>query len=154
MVLQNSRSIGSEMTLVRAEDSLLHSRVVSWLALLLCIIAGCDGEQLIAVNGQVLIDGQPAESGVVVFRSDDGTVTQGTKVIEGRFEFNSKTQLAPGKYLIAAQCDRKTGRTRNDPQLGVVEETAPLELVDNNQRIEITPDTADDLKLEFHTKTQ
>ena len=127
------------------------SRSVALVPIMLVLLAGCE-ERMVSVMGQVAVDGVPVESGVVSFESVAGEGALGASVEQGRFDMSSQGDLVVGEYVVSAQCFQGTGRTFNDPQRGPIPEKVQLRLIDNNQRIEITPDSAGDLRIDFHTK--
>jgi hypothetical protein len=103
---------------------------VAVLPIALLTILGCgpaDGRS--ALRGKVLIDGQPAAGAAISFRpvGHEGNTT-GITVIDGTFDLDASKGLLPGRYSVALQAYRNTGRTFHDPQRdSKMPEYAPIE---------------------------
>ncbi len=95
---------------------------------LLSLMVGCSGgDDRMAVQGTVSLDGRPLESGSINFRpaANNQAPSSGGTIKQGGFALKAVQGLKPGDYLVAIQAFRKTGRTIDDPQMGKVEETKP-----------------------------
>lgn len=128
------------------------------LALMLAVggaaLTGCGSGAVGTISGEVAIDGVPAETGTITFRPAENPTGRGVggALTAGRFEFPSDGGVKPGKYLVAVQAMKSTGKTFNDPQRGSVPVQQPLELVDSPQEVEITSGNARQLQLAFTAK--
>ena len=107
-----------------------------WAAMLLLTtvltapIVGCSrGDGRLAVSGSVTLDGQPLERGSVNFRPAPGNQapSSGGTIDQGEFTLPTAHGLKPGEYLVTIQAFRRTGRMVDDPQMGKIEEMAPIE---------------------------
>jgi hypothetical protein len=64
-------------------------------------LAGCGGQDRHEVTGEVLLDGQPVEDGVIQFAPADGQGTgDGAQIANGRYRIPKEKGLAPGKYKV------------------------------------------------------
>lgn len=117
-------------------------------------LSGCSSSSVGTVSGQVTIDGVDAETGTISFKPADNPTGKGFggALSAGRFEVPSNDVAKPGKYLVAVQAMKSTGKTRNDPQQGQVPILQPLELTDSPQEVEITSANAGDLAIAFHAR--
>ncbi|MCG8451509.1 MAG: hypothetical protein MI725_18235 [Pirellulales bacterium] len=86
-------------------------------ALLLVQIVGCSQDELngVAVNGRVSYQGQPIESGEIIFRSTSGNLDVYAKIEAGRFEILNDKGLMPGAYRVEVYSPQKTGKMIPDP---------------------------------------
>lgn len=117
-------------------------------------LSGCGSGAVGAISGQVVIDGAPAEAGTISFKPADNPTGRGFggSLNAGRFELPSNDAMKPGKYLVAVQATKSTGKTFNDPQKGPVPVQQPLELADSPQEVEVTSENAQQLQLAFTVK--
>jgi hypothetical protein len=115
-------------------------------------VASCGSGEL-PISGKVLVDGVPMESGTLKLDPVNGAAKKGTggMVENGVLQLPSDHGLAAGKYRVAANAFRKTGKTVRDYQRGSVEEMAPVQLRDSPREIEISSDNARNLTIEFHS---
>jgi hypothetical protein len=70
----------------------------------------------------------------------------------GQFEFGGDQSLMPGKYLVAIQTIKSTGKTFNHPQKGHVPLREAMTVADSLKEVDVTQDNASELSLEYHTK--
>lgn len=93
------------------------------------LLMGCDrsnGRQ--DVSGAVLVDGKPLAVGAIYFRSVGGQDSNaGGPVKDGQFVIPATHGILPGKYVVAVQAVRPTGRIVHDPKMGDREEMTPVE---------------------------
>ena len=91
------------------------------------LVAGC-GDGRLGVSGSVTVNGQPMESGTINFRPTGDTKgnSAGGGIVDGKYEVRSEKGLKPGTYKVTIQGYRKTGRKIRDPQIGMVDETLPV----------------------------
>jgi hypothetical protein len=76
--------------------------------LLACV--GC-GSGSVKIEGAATFDGQPIESGSIVFEPADGKgPATGGKIADGRYSVISEEGIAPGKKIVRIIAVRKTGR--------------------------------------------
>jgi len=69
--------------------------------------------------GRIAIDGKPAANAAISFRPlGHDANTAGITVFEGAFRLPQDKGLLPGRYAVAVQAYRDTGRTFDDPQRG------------------------------------
>jgi hypothetical protein len=97
----------------------------AWLCLLLSpFVAGCGGgSDLVAVQGQVNLDGQPVKEGVIRFAPADGqTTTQAVSIKDGNFEalLHRTTYIVRISYpsLPRAPAQVKTQGPDGEPTVG------------------------------------
>ena len=97
-------------------------RVSAALVLLFAVVLpGCNrGDGRLAVSGTVMIDGQPADSGVVSFLPTEGNRghSSGAPLQEGTFNIPAEKGLPPGKYEVQVQAFQKTDREYFDVMRG------------------------------------
>ena len=76
------------------------------------VLVGCgDGVTRRAVSGNVVVDGQPLNKGLIEFDPLDGQVTRGSATIdEGKYALSSGEGLSDGKYRV-----RIISTARTDP---------------------------------------
>lgn len=117
-------------------------------------LTGCGSGAVGAIGGQVAIDGAPAEAGTISFKPADNPTGRGFggALNAGRFELPSNDAMKPGKYIVAVQAMKSTGKTFNDPQRGPVPVQQSLELADSPQEVEVTSENAQQLQLAFTVK--
>ena len=104
-------------------------------------VAGC-GDGRLGVSGSVTVNGQPMESGTINFRPTGDTKgnSAGAGIVDGKYEVRSEKGLKPGKYKVTIQGYRKTGRKIRDPQIGMVDETLPVNFKEAG-KLEVTVDS-------------
>ena len=102
---------------------------ISAIVLLACcsvLVSGC-GSGSSSVEGSVSFDGSPIDSGAVVFvptESSDKAVKIGARIQDGKYTLDSTQGLAPGKYHVILNWNKKTGRKiQNGDGAGVRDET-------------------------------
>lgn len=115
-----------------------------------CVSCG-SGE--LPIDGKILVDEAPMESGTVWFDPVDqtGGAGAGGMVEAGVLQLPTDHGLAAGKYRVTATAFKKTGKIIQDYQRGQVEEMVQLPLSDSPQEIELTPEAASDLVIKFTT---
>jgi hypothetical protein len=129
-------------------------RVVT--AIAIAVAAGCGSKSDIGViSGTITADGAPVDMGTIHFRlkEDANAKGAGGGIIAGAFEVSTPDEMPPGAYVVAVQASKKTGRTINDQQRGPLPEMAPLQLKNSPREIELTRESARELKLEFVTRS-
>jgi hypothetical protein len=94
----------------------------------LCCLAGCGDRGLMAVGGTVTLDGKPVTTGLITFQPAAGTKSRssGATIRDGRYEIPADKGVVPGKYLVAVQAFKPTGRMIPDPQVGERPELGPV----------------------------
>lgn len=105
------------------------------------------------VLGTATVDGALVEVGTIHFQSiaSPGMRGSGAAIMAGQFQLPSEHGLVPGKYTVAVQASKSTGRTFRDPQRGDVPVMTAIELIDSPQEIELTRENAGQLELNFST---
>ena len=91
------------------------SRRMAGLSLCACaaMVVGCSRSELIEVTGKVTWEGQPVETGEIIFHPVDASATPAAgRIRGGDFKFLTK----PGKKRVDIQAVRKTGK--RDPKEG------------------------------------
>ncbi|MEX2170276.1 MAG: hypothetical protein WD851_13265 [Pirellulales bacterium] len=118
----------------------------------LAACAACGSGEL-PIDGQVLVDGAPMESGTVRFDPVDleGGTGAGGMVEAGVLQLPEDHGLSAGKYRVTATAFKKTGKVIQDYQRGQVDEMVQLPLSDSPQEIDLTADAAGDLVIKFTT---
>jgi hypothetical protein len=86
--------------------------------------SGCGKSSRIAVKGNVLMNGQPLESGDISFApiSPGGGPTAGAEIKRGSFHISAVQGLLPGDYKVQIHAFRSTGKKTWD---GMGEPNAP-----------------------------
>jgi hypothetical protein len=80
---------------------------------LLILSTGCTpASDRAEVTGQVLVNGQPLESGSISFSPTEGNdgPTAGGKITNGSYAIDSEKGVVPGKNRVAIRGMKKTGR--------------------------------------------
>ena len=118
------------------------------------LTTGCGSGSVGTIEGQVVVDGAPVETGTVSFKPAENPTGRGFGggLAAGRFEIPADATMKPGKYLVAVVAMKATGKTFNDPQRGPVPVLETLDLADSPQEVEITSGNAGQLQLTFATK--
>jgi hypothetical protein len=121
-------------------------------AAILITTAACSSGEL-PIAGQVLVDGAPMDSGTLRLEPVDGESNKGAggMVEGGTIQMPAGHGLTAGRYRVAANAFKKTGRTVQDYQRGAVEEMVSVQLRDSPQEIELSHDNAGTLSIEFHS---
>ena len=120
--------------------------------LILPTLLACDSGGLSEVAGVVSVNGKPVDSGTIHFQSSANSASSGgTVVANGSFKLGDNVKLQPGDYAVALQAYRKTGRIYKDPQQGDVEMTEVMRLADSPKTIQLTPENAGNLTIDFST---
>lgn len=95
-------------------------------ALAVALAAGCSGDGLHAISGQVTLGGQPLENGAIDFLPADGKgPTAGAVVEAGRYA----VRTAPGRKIVRIRGYRKVGQEPAVPG----DPTSPM--IDVNRQI-------------------
>ena len=65
-------------------------------------LLGCGGDKnLSCVSGEVVFDGKPVQTGLIVFELTEGNVPPpGVLIKNGKYEVTAERKLAPGSYLV------------------------------------------------------
>lgn len=86
-------------------------RAISFLAACVVFLAtGCGG-QVMQVEGTVLFDGVPVESGSISFESADRNGRDfGGVIADGKYSVASPAGAEPGEMIVRIRATRKTGR--------------------------------------------
>jgi len=117
---------------------MLHCRIFA-LLLLLCsslLPLGCGpGNGRLRVSGTVTVDGQPLQAGSIRFRPAPGNSagSAGGRIADGRYQIAAAQGLLPGEYLVTIEATKKTGKQIDDPQMGLIDELAPVEFNETGQ---------------------
>ncbi len=76
----------------------------------LLVFSGCGGS-MTTVQGKVTFEGQPVESGTIVFEAADRAgATAGGKIEQGTYQFIGPKTISPGDKIVRITAVRKTGR--------------------------------------------
>ena len=126
------------------------------MAMLSCVAVctSCNSRQSVGeVRGTATVDGAPIEIGTIHFdpAMSAGARGAGAAIVAGQFQLLSEQGFTLGKYSVAAQASKQTGRTFKDPQRGDVPVMAAIELINTPQEIELTRENAGQLDLRFST---
>lgn len=114
------------------------------------MLACSSGSHLSEVAGVVTVDGKPVDSGTIHFQSNaTSSSSGGTAISNGNFKLSDNAPLQPGEYAVVLQAYRKTGRIYKDPQQGDVEMTEVMRLADSPKTVQLTPDNAGSLTIDF-----
>ncbi len=93
-------------------------------------MVGCSKDNgRLEVRGVVTLDGHPLLRGSINFRPAPGNhaPSSGCTIDQGEFTLPAAHGLKPGKYLVTIQAFRKTGKMIDDPQMGKIDDIAPIE---------------------------
>jgi hypothetical protein len=84
------------------------------------LAVGCGDSKRAAVNGTVLVDGKPLETGSINFFPAEDTTgpTAGARVDNGKYSIAQQNGVVVGKNKVEIRGLRKTGRKIRDPRLG------------------------------------
>jgi hypothetical protein len=124
-------------------------------ALCLATTASCGSSGGVGdVRGAVTVDGQPAELGTIHFQpaESSGGRGVGAAIKEGQFQLPSEHGLSAGKYRVAVQASKKSGRTFTHPQQGELPVLIQLELADSPKEVELTSENAASLAINFASR--
>jgi hypothetical protein len=101
----------------------LHLALGGWACLFL-LLAGCggDGVPRAAVSGNVTLDGQPLEEGVILFTPLGKGPSAGGDIKQGKYQLPQDKGPGPGSYRVEIRAYRATGETVRDEASGTVEE--------------------------------
>jgi hypothetical protein len=115
-----------------------HWLGLGWLLISLALLPGCSGERkLVTVSGTVTLDGEPVESGAILFVPVDGQAqTTGGEIRHGRYS----VQVPPGAMKVSLSAPKVVGRkkiypTPNSPEMPVTVEALPARY---NEQTELT----------------
>jgi hypothetical protein len=78
-------------------------RVVSAVAVLALLVAGCSQSDTVAVTGTVMLNGKPADKAEVMFNPKQGRLATGVTDAEGRFALSTAKPgdgAMPGEYVV------------------------------------------------------
>lgn len=96
------------------------------LAVVLASILGCSsGENYQPMTGNVTVDGQPLEKGVITFYPNGPGTTVGGEIIEGQFKLAQEQGATPGKYRVEIVAYRASGKSEFDVDLNT---QVPIEI--------------------------
>jgi hypothetical protein len=104
----------------------IHAALTS---VVLVLLVGCGKSNQFPVRGAVSLDGTPLASGTIHFRPVDPAVSRGggATIRDGRYEIDAVHGLPAGKYLVAIDAYRLTGRMLPDATgNGLQPEVAPV----------------------------
>jgi len=84
----------------------------------LLLAAGCGDMRRAAVNGTVLVDGKPLETGSINFFPAEDTTgpTAGARIDNGKYSIAQKNGVVVGKNKVEIRGLRKTGKRVRDPR--------------------------------------
>jgi hypothetical protein len=119
---------------------------------ILASVASCGSGEL-SIAGKVLVDGAPMESGTLRLDPVDGASKKGagSMVEAGNFQLPAGHGLSTGRYRVAANAFKKTGKKIQDYQRGTVEEMVPIHLRDSPKEIDLSSENGSNLTIEFHS---
>ncbi len=83
------------------------------------LLSGCGGSDVgrVGVSGTVTLDGQPLESGAILFLPKGAGPSAGTQIENGRFSIARGDGPSPGDYRVEIRSFRGTGRMVPDDDL-------------------------------------
>jgi len=79
----------------------------------ICMIgfSGCDGNDVVTVDGNVTFEGEPVTGGKIIFEPADGIgSTVGGRIEQGIYSVVGPTVISPGAKIVRITAIRKTGR--------------------------------------------
>ncbi|MCC9608073.1 hypothetical protein LOC68_01825 [Blastopirellula sp. JC732] len=123
-----------------------------WICAAAILVAvGC-GRGGIPLLGEVTYNGQPLDSGSIVFIPADGVgPSRGTTITDGKFKINASQQLSPGKVIVQVSGAVKTGRQMEAPPPSppgqIIDEIRYVEFPE--QELEIGADANEPLSVSF-----
>ncbi|MGE3778815.1 MAG: hypothetical protein AB7F89_16645, partial [Pirellulaceae bacterium] len=91
------------------------------MACLACLITGCANSGT-SVQGEVTVNGQPLESGEILFVPVDKGESEGAPISGGQYALANSQRLTPGEYQVQIRSFKGTGKKRWD---GMGEENNP-----------------------------
>ncbi|MFH1922057.1 MAG: hypothetical protein ABIP48_19500 [Planctomycetota bacterium] len=123
-------------------------RNLSWapLAVLLVVIAGCDGSNRAAVTGEVTLDGEPVDGGTISFTPSGGAADAAAwgEIKGGRYSIPAAKGPGVGTARVEIRWDRKTGKkiaaVPPAPPDTMIEETEEAVPARYNTQSELTAD--------------
>ncbi|MCA9235946.1 MAG: hypothetical protein KDA44_10775 [Planctomycetales bacterium] len=109
-----------------------------WASMLLAsALVGCGGSPADRgdVSGRVLIDGQPASTGAIVFTPVDGaSATAGGKIADGSFDVTAPLGLCKIAIRVPKVVgEKKLYNTPNSPVQSIMEESLPARFNDETE---------------------
>lgn len=133
------------------------SRRVSLLCLgvsLANLVSCSSSNSLGEVRGQVAVDGAAVDVGSINFKPAENPSSRGSgaAIKAGQFQLSPKHGLKPGKYLVAVDASKPTGKTFKDPQRGDVPVLQSLEIVDSPKEVEVNGENSGQLNIAFTTR--
>jgi len=77
----------------------------------LVVLSGCGDQGTTTVQGKVTFEGQPVESGKIIFEPADRIgATAGGKIEQGTYQFVGPKTISSGDKIVRITAVRKTGR--------------------------------------------
>lgn len=111
------------------------------LLMLSALVIGCNGDGLVAVSGQITLDGNPVQAGRIEFYPESGRPSVGTIDSEGRYQlktFSPNDGAKPGKYVVTITAREES---TSGPQYQSMEDELNGTLASPNRESESKPVT-------------
>lgn len=92
-----------------------------WCAAIFLCVFGCSaGPKPVAeASGEILLDGQPVENGIISFIAEANKKdTGGAAITKGRYRLYPESDLPPGKYRVEICWAKATGEKVKEPVYG------------------------------------
>lgn len=113
---------------------MVRTTTVRWLAAgVLFGLLGCGGASRVPVKGEVTYAGTPIDNGTIVFvpatsSTDEQTShpKAGTRIENGKYEFEPNFGPFPGPYRVEVTWDKKTGRKVSTGDADMRDETKQM----------------------------
>lgn len=88
----------------------------------MCLLSwGCAAEPkpVAEASGEILLDGQPVENGIISFISETREKDiGGAAITKGRYHLYAESELPPGKYRVEIRWAKATGEKVKEPVYG------------------------------------
>ena len=114
------------------------------LGMFLAAALGCGDSDRAAISGQVTLDGEPVDGGVIILIPGDGNGQSAGwgEITEGRYSIPSKRGPIAGTQKVDIRWNRKTGRKIKavPPAQGMVDEVANIIPARYNTKSELEVD--------------
>jgi len=83
-------------------------------ASVLALTSGCGSGNIAAVNGTVMLDGEPVDGGLIIFQPNEGQ-TAGAPIVNGKYSIAREPGAAVGVNQVKITWLRNTGKKWSPP---------------------------------------